>query len=221
MSEAALGDARAKSAPKPSRPGRGRLDRGRLLRWMRDWHGYLSALTFMALILFSATGLALNHPEWFKGFTPRSRTMTIALPPEARRTIADSDDPIAQAADIVRARFPVRGAFSSGDHFDQEVLLRFESPRGSTDAAINLASGRAEISIRDAYPIAMINDLHRGKNAGAAWRAAIDLVAALTLTMSILGYGLFLIMRTRIALALILTAAGFGGLVLTAVAFVQ
>jgi hypothetical protein len=100
------------------------------------------------------------------------------------------------------------------------VLLRFESPRGATDAAIDLASGRAEVAIKHAHPISLINELHRGKNAGAAWRAVIDLVAGLTLATSLLGYGLFLIMRTRIAIALTLTVLGFVALALAHFMFV-
>src|SRR5690242_20539981 len=34
-------------------------------RQCRLWHGWLSAFAFLALMFFSATGLLLNHPEWF------------------------------------------------------------------------------------------------------------------------------------------------------------
>jgi hypothetical protein len=199
---------------------RQRLDRARVLRWMRDWHGYLSALAFIALMLFSATGVFLNHPEWFERASARRETVSLILPSEALRALRASADPVAEAKESLKSRVPVRGAFASGEVVDNEVLLRFESPRGATDAAIDLVSGRAEVTIQHAHPITLINELHRGKSAGVAWRMVIDVVACLTLATSLLGFALFLIMRTRITIALSLTVLGFLALALAHFIFI-
>ena len=44
--------------------------KGEFYRLARDWHGYLSALAFLALIFFASTGVLLNHPGLLQGEPP-------------------------------------------------------------------------------------------------------------------------------------------------------
>jgi hypothetical protein len=205
----------------PARRSYPRFDRGRLLRLIREWHGYLSALAFAALILFSATGLLLNHPEWLDAASATTQTTRTRLPADVLSRASKSDDPARLLAAHLAQDVSVRGFYASGEIFEDEALLRFESPRGASEAAIDLQTGEAELIIRRAHPITMLNELHRGKNAGPQWKAMIDAVAALTLVMSLLGYGLFLVMRRRIALALSLSVVGLAALVAAAFVFVS
>ena len=48
-------------------------------RLCREWHGYLSALAFAALIFFSATGILLNHPGLLGGKAPAPVEKTFTL----------------------------------------------------------------------------------------------------------------------------------------------
>jgi hypothetical protein len=205
----------------PARRQSRRFDRGRLMRLIRDWHGYLSALAFAALMLFSATGLLLNHPEWMETAAPSVETVETSIASAVLHRARTSPDPARALGDYLVEGGAVRGFYASGEVFEDELFLRFESPRGASDALIDLRTGRAELTIRRAHPITMLNELHRGKNAGAVWRAAIDAVACLTLAMSLLGYVLFLIMRTRLVSALSLTGVGLAALAAVALLFVS
>ena len=73
---------------------------------------------------------------------------------------------------------------------------------------IDTETGSAEISVERAGPRPGLDDLHRGKNSGAAWSLVIDLGAGLILAMSVLGYVIFFSLRFRLRTTLALTASG-------------
>jgi uncharacterized protein len=191
------------------------LDRGAFYRTCRELHGYISAIAFAALLFFSVTGITLNHPEWFENDKAQSSTSTIDLrPDEVQGAKPDA------LAKLIEQRADLRGTFSSGEVLDGEVLLRFEGPKGNSDVAIDQQTGRAEIRVENASAFSLLNDLHRGKNAGPAWKAAIDIVAGLVLALSAIGFVLFLSLRFRLGVSLALTTAGLAGFVCAIIAFV-
>ena len=183
------------------------IDRASFYRQVRAFHGYLSALSFILLMAFSATGILLNHPAWFAGPRPAADERTI---PFAKSEVAQAlrmPDPPAALAALVSARTQLRGGFRSGEILGGEARLRFEGVTGTSDAVIDLETGTAEISVERAGVVQALNDLHRGKNAGTAWSLVIDLGAALILAMSVLGYVIFFSLRFRLRTSLLLTAA--------------
>lgn len=189
-------------------PRRAPFNLGGFYRLNRTLHGYFSAFAFMSLMFFSLTGVTLNHPDWFSS-RPAEATRTVDLPAADIQAALASDDPAAALAAAVRARAPVLGTYLNGDVFEGEALLQFEGPRGGTSATVLLDTGAAEISTRPASMVSLLNDLHTGKNAGAAWKLFIDLSAALFIVLSVIGFVLFFSLRFRLATSLALTAAGF------------
>lgn len=186
--------------------------RGAFYRVCREWHGYFSAFAFFALLFFSATGITLNHPEWFSTKAGERAVTRIALDRRVLQRAAASDDQAAALAAAVRERTQVRGAFSSGEVLDGEALLRFEGVTGNSDVTIDLATGRGEVAIERADAVSLLNDLHRGKNAGAIWKLAIDAVGALVIVLSLIGFVLFFSLRFRLVTSLVLTTAGLAAM---------
>jgi hypothetical protein len=172
----------------------------------RLWHGYLSAFAFLALMFFSATGILLNHPDWLvgDGGTPRLLRTTIA--PDRLRAAKKGSDVGAALGRLVEQALPVLGAYSSGDLEGNSAILRFEGVKGATDVTVDLDSGATEAHLKSADPVTMLDDLHRGKNAGPVWQAFIDIAGIVILVLSMLGYVLFFAMRFRLRTALVLTA---------------
>ena len=194
--------AKAAARAKP----RGSL-KGEVYRQARLWHGWLSALAFLALIFFSATGLLLNHPEWFKSAAeakPVETTVTLS-PAELARARAASD-PGRAVAEFVGRKVKLLGAFQSGEVIDGEAQLRTEGVNGASDILVDMETGKAEVSTEHARLVTTLNDLHRGKNAGAAWKLVIDASAIVVLALSLIGYVLFFSLRFRLRTGLILTA---------------
>lgn len=181
------------------------IDRGTFYRQVRAFHGYLSALSFILLMAFAATGILLNHPGWLASRPPsEDRTLTLGKD-EMRDALQAQPTPNGLAA-LVAGRTSLRGAFKSGEVIDEEARLRFEGVTGTTDVVVDLQTGAAEIAIERASTLQILNDLHRGKNAGSAWSWVIDLSAALILAMSVLGYIIFFSLRFRLRTSLALTA---------------
>ena len=188
------------------------VDKGAVFRLSRMLHAYLSAFAFLALIFFSATGVLLNHPEWFDNYRPAERSTTVVLSPAdlaAAKTAKDQGRALAQTISL---KTPLAGAYSSGDLQGREALLRLEGPKGTTDIDVDLVSGRAEVKVARANFAAVIQDLHRGKNSGAAWRFVIDAAAYIVIALSLIGYVLFFSLRFRLKTSLILTAVSLAAL---------
>lgn len=192
--------------PPPSRKKKG-FSKGEFYRQSRMWHGYLSAVAFLALMFFAATGLTLNHPEWFKSDGGgKTTTKTVELAPSER-----SQDPEALAKAVGR-KASLRGAYQSGEVIDGETMIRTEGVTGSSDVTVDLATGKAEVVSEAADVVTTLNELHRGKNAGGAWKLIIDLAAALVLSLSLIGYVLFFSLRFRLRTSLILTGVSLGAM---------
>jgi hypothetical protein len=174
-------------------------------RQCRLWHGYLSAFAFIALMFFSATGILLNHPDWFsQPETKPLETSLKLLPGDIAAAMKQSDPPLALAG-LLQGKEGIRGAYSSGEIDGEEAFLRFDGVTGNTSVTLDLAIGQAEAVQRKSDAVTIVNDLHRGKNAGAAWKLLIDITSILFLALSLIGYILFFSLRYRLTQTLLLT----------------
>lgn len=97
------------------------------------------------------------------------------------------------------------GVYSSGEINGDEAFLRYEGVTGNTSVMVDLKSGAAEATLQKSDAVTTLNDLHRGKNAGDAWKLFIDISAAIFLILSLVGYILFFSLRYRLAQTLTLT----------------
>ena len=98
------------------------------------------------------------------------------------------------------------GRYKSSEVLDGEVMMRLESPAGSTDIWAMLDTGDVELTNKQATTVSLIEDLHRGKNSGLAWSWFIDISAIVILLLSLAGYILFLSIKSRLVTHLLLTA---------------
>jgi uncharacterized protein len=197
-----------------SEAGQTKNGRGVFYRLARTIHGYLSAAASLALLFFAATGVLLNHPEWMpeRGTAPPGQSFTLDQATLAQAN-AGGDQAAAALAEAVTARTTLRGAFTTGEIFDGEALLRFEGARGNSNAVVDLTTGRVEVEVQPADTLSMLNDLHRGKNVGAAWKLVIDIAGALAIALSLIGFVIFFSMRFRLLTSLALVGAGAAAMV--------
>ena len=199
---------RAEAGP---RRGAG-FDRGAFYRLARMLHAYLSALAFLALIFFAATGLLLDHPDWLQGPRPAERETTVRLAPAELAAARAAPDPNRALAAAVGRRTPLLGAYRSAEAEAGAALIHLEGVRGVSDIDLDPATGEAHVTVAPATAVTVIGELHRGRRSGAAWRWVIDLSAALILALSLIGYVLFFSLRFRLRTSLVLTAASLAGL---------
>ena len=167
--------------------------RGFWLRTLHQWHWISSALCLVGMLLFSITGVTLNHAAQIPA-TPDTQTRTAQLPDDLLAALvahaADNDgsDPLpprvrAWLADTIEVRPGAREAEWSPD----EIYLSLPRPGGDGWLAIDLASGAVEAETTDRGWISYFNDLHKGRNTGPAWSWFIDVFAVACLVFCITG----------------------------------
>jgi hypothetical protein len=174
------------------------------MRWL---HIYMSMFGLLAMLLFSVTGLTLNHPDWFGAGLEASRSA------EGRMDTAwlvgdpgEADDPEADPADSLRkleivehlrAEHKIRGAVGSFTADDREASVSFKGPGYSADAFIDRRSGEYTLSETSLGFVAVLNDLHKGRDTGAAWAWVIDASAVLMALISLTGLVLLFYLKRR------------------------
>src|SRR5690606_31143648 len=73
---------------------------------------------------------------------------------------------------------------------EEEIYLSMPGPGADAWLAIDRTSGTAEYESTDRGWISYLNDLHKGRNTGAAWKWFLDLFAVATLVFCLTGLGL-------------------------------
>jgi uncharacterized protein len=179
-----------------------------LMRWV---HIYLSMFSLAALLFFSVTGITLNHPDWFYGGAERSvqeqghldvQWLHLELPRGGAGEEADASRQVAklEVVEHLRKAHGIRGALAEFRTDDRECMVTFKGPGYAADAFIDRATGRYELTETYHGLIAVINDLHKGRDTGKAWSLVIDLSAVLMTLISLTGLALlFYIKRRRLS----------------------
>lgn len=190
--EAPSRDAPSRLAPKRKSGPKFRLHQ--LLRWL---HTYVSLFSLLVLVFFALTGITLNHPEWTFGMEERSRTEKGTLP---AGMIIDGKPNWLQVAEELRAKHHLRGRVKDERVDAGEGSLAFRGPGYAADAFFSIENGEYEVSVTDQGPVGLMNDLHRGRDAGPGWSLLVDLSGAFLTFVSLTGLGiLFYLKKSRVA----------------------
>ena len=192
MQESSRAITAAPRGPEPAVPARRRKSaRSFWLKQLHTWHWMSSALCLIGLLLFTITGITLNHAAEIEG-DPVTRDRSAQLPADLLSAIAPDDAPDTKkplpapvAAWVARElKLPSTGiAEWSAD----EVYLPLPRPGGDGWISIDRATGEVTAEETERGWIAWLNDLHKGRNAGAAWKWFIDLFAVACLVFAITG----------------------------------
>lgn len=186
------------------------------VRWL---HIYVSLLGFTMLFFFAATGITLNHPswlgadeqrvsehqgemakEWLNRSSGQSKTGSsgeLTSNPEADETEHDRAVDKLQVAEYLRGTHQLRGAVREFRVDEQECMVVFKGPGYAADAFIDRQTGKYTISITTMGAVAILNDLHKGRDSGPGWSLLVDLSAALTIFVSITGLILIFYLKRK------------------------
>jgi uncharacterized protein len=164
--------------------------RMRVYRTTHLLHWISAAVCFAALMLFTITGITLNHASAI-GSTPDVTTREAMLP-EALRTelgapLADEAPVPAGVSDWIEREFGVAPAQAAVEWSDEELYLSAPGPGRDAWVSIDRASGAAKFESTDRGWVAYFNDLHKGRNTGLVWTIFIDVIAAACLFFSLTG----------------------------------
>jgi len=164
-------------------------------------------VSFSILLFFAVTGITLNHQGWFNGEPKASRftgTLDLALlNPPAGRDVAKLE--------IVEALRNAHGIKASLKDFrvdDTEISITFKGPGYAADALIDRRKGSYDVTESRLGLVAVINDLHKGRDTGAVWADVIDISAGLMVLVSLTGLILIFFLHKRLKNGLIAVVIG-------------
>ena len=164
-----------------------------LFRWL---HIYLSMVSFAILFFFAVTGLTLNHADWFSHGKEKVRQLRGRL--EAKWiTGADASVQKLEVVEFFRRTHDVKGAVSEFRVEETQCDVSFKGPGYSADAVIKRDSGDYELTENRMGFVAIINDLHKGRDSGKGWSLIIDISAVLMVFVSITGTVLLAFIKRR------------------------
>jgi len=168
-------------------------------------------LGLAAVLFFSVTGITLNHPDWFVGEMERRIEDEGRIPTELLRSDAPGAvDGVSklEVVELLRRDHGVGGALVEFDIDDYECMVAFKGPGYSADAFIEREDGRYTLSQNLQGFIGVINDLHKGRDAGPVWSVVIDVSAVVLTLISLSGLILIFYLKLRRGPGLAVAIAG-------------
>ncbi|HWF47319.1 MAG TPA: PepSY-associated TM helix domain-containing protein [Bryobacteraceae bacterium] len=179
----------------------------KMAQWSRWLHIYLSMVSFAILFFFAATGITLNHQDQLTGEARTYRyhgTMNMAwVKPPASKDVAKLE-----IVEYIRKTNGIRAAVSDFRVDDNQLQVSFKGPGYEADAFIDRGTGKYEVTESRMGVIAILNDLHKGRDTGGAWSKVIDVSAVLMCLVSMSGLVLIFFLHKRRASGLLALAIG-------------
>jgi hypothetical protein len=171
------------------------LAKGFLLKTLYQWHWISSALCLMGMLLFSITGITLNHASQIEA-TPRVTSQKAQIPVSVAATINAVSHTLRWqncAFTICRSTMVSKNqsiSLSSSQEAEwslEEVYLPMPRAGGDAWLRFSLNDNLFEYELTDRGWISFANDLHKGRNTGVAWAWFIDVFAVACLLFSLTG----------------------------------
>lgn len=173
-------------------------------RWL---HIYLSMVSFAIVLFFSVTGLTVNHADWFASAVKTRQAhgsvdRALLHPPGASEPDKNA------LVQSLRTREHLHGTVDDVRVDDTEVSFSYRAPGYSADVIVDRQSETYSVTeVRNGF-VAVINDLHKGRDAGKVWSWVIDFSAILLTLVSLTGLAILWFIYKRRTSGLMIGAAG-------------
>lgn len=165
------------------------------LKTLHQWHWISSALCLLGMLLFSVTGITLNHSSQIEA-KPQVSTQELQLSAALQAQLAkpETTESGKQGGTLspelqgwMKERLSVDVSGRDIEWSPEEVYIALPRPGGDAWVRIDRSSGTVEFESTNRGWISYLNDLHKGRNTGVAWSWFIDIFAAACLIFSITG----------------------------------
>ena len=178
----------------PSRPARRedvRTPRARLQQALVRWHWISAAASLVGMLLFAFTGVTLNHAPQIEGSAAvravEATVPTAILESLRREAAADAPQLSTEARRWLEAELDLDLRSADLEWSPDELYLSRPRPGGDAWASIDVESATLVAEVTDRGWLAYLNDLHKGRHTGAAWRWFLDLFALACVVFCITG----------------------------------
>ena len=162
------------------------------LKTLHQWHWISSALCLIGMLLFAFTGITLNHAADIPA-TPVVQTLTAELPAALREAIAPRDDEADDAplppelSAWLGQELGLSLPSSAAEWSPDEIYLSLPRPGGDAWLRIERDSGAVEYERTERGWVSYLNDLHKGRHTGVAWKWFLDIFSVACLVFCITG----------------------------------
>ena len=178
--------------------------------WTRWVHIYLSMFSFTALLFFAVTGITLNHTSWIDGQQKVEQVNGNLSVYWVHVDSAQVNE--LMAVEFLRNTYQIKAPLSDFVTEDEECSVSFKGPGYCAVGFIDRATGHYELTITRSGLIAIMNDLHKGRDTGTTWLWLIDVSAVLMILVSLTGFlMIFFLKKKRLSGLLI---AGLGAVII-------
>lgn len=185
-------------------------------KWKKQihtWHWVSSAISLICMMLFSITGITLNHAELFES-DAAEKTIQKQMPDNILRSLIDSSQKTKRLTEpaITWINTEIGGALElkelNPEWNDYEIYIQKPIPGGDKWLSLDLQTGEMIYNHSNRGVIAWLNDLHKGRNTHVSWIWFIDIFSIATLVFCITGLVLLHIHAKRRPLTWYITGAG-------------
>lgn len=162
------------------------------LKTLHQWHWMSAALSLAGLIVFAATGITLNNAAWIEA-SPKIESVSLTLPEELVNVLTDQSDtqnkrPLpARVEHWLDQQLDIRIRGRVAEFSSDEIYLGLPEPGADAWLAVSLPDGEVEYERSARGWVAYFNDLHKGRNTGAAWSWFLDIFAVACLIFALTG----------------------------------
>ena len=162
-------------------------------RWL---HIYMSMVSFVIVLFFAVTGFTLNHADWFDGKeTIKKFTGNVQV-----KWVKVKDTAAVAKFEIIKSikhDHAVKGEVSDFIIDDDQCMVYFKGPGYSADVTINRDNGEYKVKETSMGLVALINDLHKGRDTGKKWSVLIDVAAIFMALLSLTGIIMICFMKKK------------------------
>lgn len=163
-------------------------------------------ISLLVVLFFGITGITLNHPSWTFGDEATRTTATGTLPDGA---IADGTVDFLAIAEYVRSTYDVSAPVGDYSVNATTGSIGFKGPGYAADLVFDVTTSEYSITIEEQGFVAVMNDLHKGRDTSTLWKWVIDVAAVFLVAVAITGLAIQLLTRKR-RRAAVVVASVFG-----------
>lgn len=175
-----------KQAPKAKAKG------GFWKKQARTWHWISGAVCLIGMLLFSVTGITLNHAADIPAAPMiTERSLVLPAPLLANLQEAPSEGTTRGLPQDVRMYISDELGVSLGGRLVEwtayDAYVALPRPGGDAWLSLDRESGEVIYEITTRGAVAYLNDLHKGRNTGVAWSWFIDIFSVASILFCLTG----------------------------------
>lgn len=179
----------------------------------RIWHWISGAVCLIGMILFSVTGITLNHAADIPA-TPKIETREMVIEgPGLEALVSEPTDGTTNSLPretirALRSGIGINAAGKTAEWTDFDVYVGLPRPGGDAWLAIDRETGAVEYELTTRGVVSWLNDLHKGRNTGIVWYWFIDVFSVAAIFFCLTGLWLLQIHAGKRAITWPLTLLG-------------